>query len=53
MVKRKGNINCNGKGKGKLIDLGKWDEGGLGSEGTEENRQRGRIGKGRKKGKVG
>ena len=42
-----------GKGKGKLLDLGKWEEGGMGSEGNGENRQRGRRGKGRKKGNGG
>ena len=42
-----------GKGKGKLLDLGKWDEGGMGSEGNGENRQRGRRGKGRTKGNWG
>ena len=41
-----------GKGKGKLLD-GKWEERGMEREGNGENMQKGRRGKGRKKGKGG
>ena len=43
MAKKKWNINCNGKGKGKLLDFG------VGREGNGKNMLNGRRGQGRKK----
>ena len=40
-----------GKGKYKLLDMGKWEEAGRGNKGNGENRQKGRRRKGRRKGK--